>query len=91
MEPLPRAVVIEPVALNRVRDVAKAVGPSVELGLVLADGVVVGWYRSAEAKPPFASLPPAMSTRPSERSVAVWPQRAVGIEPAGLKVPVIGS
>ena len=35
--------------------------------------------------------PPTSSTRPSPRGVAVWPERAAAIVPAGLKVPDRGS
>ena len=36
-------------------------------------------------------IPPVMSTRPSDRRVAVWNSRGLLIEPVGLKVPVAGS
>src|ERR1035437_4193233 len=32
-----------------------------------------------------------MRTRPSESNVAVWPKRAVAIDPVALKAPVLGS
>ncbi len=47
-------------------------------------------YSSAEARISVPSLPPATSTRPSARSVAVWPRCAVAIHTLGLKVPVFG-
>lgn len=54
---------------------------------------VAGSYSSAEATagPPPAVPPPAIRTRPSWSSVAVWPRRAPIIEPVGLKVPAFGS
>ena len=53
---------------------------------------VLGSYNSAEPLTmPEASPPPATRTRPSDTSVAVWPQLAVAIAPVGLKVPVLGS
>jgi len=50
---------------------------------------VLGSYSSAEARGLDTSNPPAIRTRPSGSSVAVWTSREVFIEPVGLK-PGVG-
>ena len=50
-----------------------------------------GWYNSAEERASVAPTPPAIRTCPFFNSVAVKPARAVDIDPAGRKVPVLGS
>ena len=56
---------------------------------------VAGSYSYAElgmlALAPVMLDPPATSTRPSGRSVAVSPSRGVDIDPVELNFPVVGS
>src|ERR1035437_1954718 len=49
------------------------------------------WYNSAESRVPAVAAPPAIKTRPSTSSVAVWPRRSDSIEPVVAQVPVLGS
>ena len=51
------------------------------IGPVGVNARVAGSYSSAVAEPP-----PATSTSPPGSSVAVWPDRAACIEPAGIHV-----